>query len=629
MIQYMLLQLRRRLAKLTLFTVLLSLSGALVAVSAGLWIGTAQSTADATSAFTTIAFRKDLPRSNPLTLFQPLTYNWDDVQIAYAYWQGDIDGELTVAQEHKTEYILQSEQIYAMWAENAPQVIQADRRQIAFGYAPQILAKVPALNVTDAFICSDMYNLAVFLAEYREEDQFSDNDPNNDGTVKCFNVVDAVSVYPGTALPASIVFRTLNMPEFQEGLYLLFGEYTVSGEGIPILYDRPTPMSFDFSLEKRLEMPVYLPDGLDAFAQKEPALYDSLCLLIESLDITHHSVQIFGTDNLRSILPFAAKEAVIVEGRGFDAMDYEEGKDICLMPAGLARQNGLSVGDTVSFKVYRGFPLITSTSLWMGGLYGVSAVYYNLDGVQGSGFEEEKTYMIVGIYQAPEWQIDDHALTPNTMIVPNRSLEKNYFGVPLGVFYSLILENGSIQAFEETMTNEGLGGEFAYYDQGFSNVTGTIEKMRKNAMFLLSISGLVWLTMLFFFILFYVLKSQTNIAILRALGASKMQAFAYEMLGVAIITLAAGCIGGGIGLAVYDHAANVALKAALQQNQVNLSYSDLVLGNTSDWFTFTKSFAAVTWASVLQCIGVLSTAAVCCAVQTQKRLLRMLRSSEA
>lgn len=189
---------------------------------------------------------------------------------------------------------------------------------------------------------------------------------------------------------------------------------------------------------------------------------------------------------------------------------------------------------------------------------------------------------------------------------------------PLGIFYSLVLENGSIPAFEEALEREGLAGEFAYFDQGYTYAASAVETMRENAKALLVISLLIWLVVLLFFVFFYVLRTQKDSAILRTLGASKTQAFAYSMLGIAIIVLVSGCAGGIIGLMVYEQAANAAFETALQQNQANMAFSDLVLHDTGEWFTIIKAFDVVVSAAILQCLGVLCVAGAEMAADLQR-----------
>ena len=61
----------------------------------------------------------------------------------------------------------------------------------------------------------------------------------------------------------------------------------------------------------------------------------------------YESANVILTNDINSILWFNTGDAAIIEGRSFEAPEYANGEDVCLVSAAYAMKNGLSVGDSI------------------------------------------------------------------------------------------------------------------------------------------------------------------------------------------------------------------------------------------------------------------------------------------
>lgn len=63
--------------------------------------------------------------------------------------------------------------------------------------------------------------------------------------------------------------------------------------------------------------------------------------------LNYESAEVILTDNLESLHWFNSGDASVFEGRSFEAAEYANGENVCLISAAYALKNGLSVGDSI------------------------------------------------------------------------------------------------------------------------------------------------------------------------------------------------------------------------------------------------------------------------------------------
>ncbi|MGN0800352.1 MAG: ABC transporter permease [Christensenellales bacterium] len=300
--------------------------------------------------------------------------------------------------------------------------------------------------------------------------------------------------------------------------------------------------------------------------------------LARQYDMSHHSFLIFKTDCLSSVYQFNQQKNEIIEGRAFTEEEYASGAPVCVVSAAFAAQNGLAVGDVIgNISLYnRGFH--------MGGMNKVTPLYPNEYShiIEDVGQLDEKALSleIVGIYAGENWELlNSFSFSENTVFVPAKAIPGEYPALmnwneesrytaffdqaaERPGMYSLVLRNGSVEAFEAEMEEAGYGGVFHYFDQGYSNVAGALAGLAKNARIFLIVSALVWVASLGLFLALYARQARRELGIMALLGAGRKRMFVHAFAAAALVALLATALGLGAGLASYDAAAEAVLSAA-------------------------------------------------------------------
>ena len=215
------------------------------------------------------------------------------------------------------------------------------------------------------------------------------------------------------------------------------------------------------------------------------------------------------TDNLDSIYPFSVGSSFILEGRKFNEKEYSGEKNVCLISSDYAMINGFEVGDKITLDLYSSGILGLES-----GARDNSAVY---TGEQG-GFMIRvpirpknsinlcKEFEIVGIYSTPRFSFGPTSFDADHIIIPKKSVPnaEQYLGTYYQDFTSFILENGTIDEFEQYMSEQGYPDMFIYNDQGFSEMEETLLALEANAkrMMTLGMSVFALITALFLFLNF-------------------------------------------------------------------------------------------------------------------------------
>lgn len=336
--------------------------------------------------------------------------------------------------------------------------------------------------------------------------------------------------------------------------------------------------------------------------------------LAKELDMSLSCFPVLGTNNLESMYSFIKNEASIVEGRSFTEEEYADGAKVLVLDEEIAKNAGLSVGSRVSLRQFnaavgsdQGNASVANDFKLFGELsFNNPSLGTNVfvNGMPGDAEE----FTVVGLYRLEnEWKDGLCSFTPNTVFMPRGAQTEDAFGGPSrivgtktvsftnsvpdengdpiegepdtfkepiiagggisGVYMSVILKNGSIDAFLKRLEadseyterddplnpgttrkyySSGLGGHnFLCFDQGFDTAKESMWEAvdRTGRLALLMAAGAVLLFAMF--MLIHQSSEQKNLGIMRSLGAEPKKARDYLFVSGLIIA-AVGFVLGSI-----------------------------------------------------------------------------------
>ena len=238
-----------------------------------------------------------------------------------------------------------------------------------------------------------------------------------------------------------------------------------------------------------------LPDGVTA--QEVIDSTSSWRMAMESIQTNNHSVPVLAVDFVEGMLEFASERAQVTQGRSFSQSEYDSGAAVCLISETLARESGLDVGDTLPLSLYEKEKNLMPT---MVGDSDPTASYY----LPQRGFQQETEYTVIGLYrQSNEWSQGVASFTPNTVLVPRKSVTcavetgETGLGVSSGCLWeTMVLQNGTIDQMEARLTENGLGGTVTYYDQGYSNIVESLDGYTRVSRTVLWVGLALWMVVL-------------------------------------------------------------------------------------------------------------------------------------
>ena len=211
---------------------------------------------------------------------------------------------------------------------------------------------------------------------------------------------------------------------------------------------------------------------------------------MESVRVNSHSVPVLAVNHLEALADFAAGTTMVTQGRSISQKEYSSGAPVCLISESLARENGLNVGDPLPLSLYE-----FDRDLWYNFVceYNPRPTCYLPD----QGFRQETEYTIIGLYrQSNEWVTTPTSFTPNSVFVPEKSVNCPTVYGNLGVWSSLILQNGTIDQVEARLEAENLGGRVTYYDQGYSDIVESLDGYTRVSRTVLCVGLALWAVVL-------------------------------------------------------------------------------------------------------------------------------------
>lgn len=448
-------------------------------------------------------------------------------------------------------------------AETYPGVLDVDRRRLAMVYNDALQSVV--LETGALANQPEMYAMSLYVGTYQGMDDSPTAHPK-------FTHAVPLITHPDLTTADTLEYAVVGAIDCIEGKsYVLCGAY-IDFRGADWLkeedkqrQDLMARHNANFFYKQPLLLPEHttiLEDILNAWPELSP--------LCTALEMARSSVQVLTVNHLDALVPFALGEAFIQEGRAFTVPEQPSERYECLVPTALAQKNGLALGDTLELSLYRG-ETFGSSYIDMG-LGGVGALYSepwpdydpSIESIiaRVDGFSEHIKLEIVGLYHAPWWTNNEHGLTPNTVLVPDQALQEAYYGLPAGIFYSILLENGEIEGFREYADSLGYGDMFLFFDQGYSAFQETVARLKDTARLMLALGFLLFVGVAAFFQLFYVRHLRTDIAAMLALGVDKRSVFRFAAVAIAVLIALSVLVGGGVSMLLHRTVLDTAFDAA-------------------------------------------------------------------
>lgn len=629
-------QLLRTPMKALLFFLLLTAGTALLAVGACLFARTAERIAAVESEFTTIA----TVEQKPVSTYVEEGYNsclgahGNEFPVYDKLIPFDVlkDAELPYIGEPESRSVYLSS-----WMDPSPRTWNIIHQEFVAAFTPLETGdgKEPVkVEVTRVFYSNVIYQ-QVFLPP-----------PDNLKVGDVISVCQHFSGNPaklekGKTYLASMVWRTCS--SHSEG----------SPEGEFVIYQRPHSTQYDIDGKLLPGNGVFAVPGLYAETEKTvvhataeqsfPAFDDPSIGVEEiSADSDDPADQILRgdqwlswTQNIRmqyglspviptndlSLLPsFHNGKAKIVQGRAITEEEYESGEKVCLVSDAFLNDlyyYYIGIGTEISLPLlcslynYDGGKQVESTGNYRTSPFLRRYSLLNADGAPYSPFANDK-YTVVGFYSIDpkEQEAGRTELMVDTVIIPAKSVtasdENNiaYYAPMNAKSTSFRIPNGTIEEFDRKLHEavpEAAGLTITYYDNGYTEVMGDLNRAKSTAALLLFAglgSTLAIVTLLLYF---FVVREKKRTAIERSLGMTKGQCAVSLLSGLLVLALLAVCLGAALGGISVEHMGN----GEAVESEFNLMFSDWQdvsaeageTGAVSLWLRLAAPFAV--WLAVL------------------------------
>ena len=211
---------------------------------------------------------------------------------------------------------------------------------------------------------------------------------------------------------------------------------------------------------------------------------------MESVRVNSHSVPVLAVNHLEALADFAAGTTMVTQGRSISQTEYDSGAAVCLVSESLARENGLNVGDVLPLSLYEYDQDLRYSYIHE---YNPRPSCYLPD----QGFQQETEYTIIGLYrQSNEWVTTPTSFTPNSVFVPEKSVNCQTVTGSCGVWSSLVLQNGTIDQMEARLAENDLGGTVTYFDQGYSDIVESLDGYTRVSRTVLLVGLALWTVVL-------------------------------------------------------------------------------------------------------------------------------------
>ena len=298
---------------------------------------------------------------------------------------------------------------------------------------------------------------------------------------------------------------------------------------------------------------------------------------LEELQISLHGFPVLAVEKLQYQVAFARETARIVSGRDFTQAERREGSKVCILSETLAARNGLSVGDTIEMQNY-GFDFnIAAQRTTVNPTCFPSAGIYS----RAMGFTSPKeTYTIVGLYrQNNAWDGQDaYGFTPNTIFIPKAAASGEMFTGTSGVYYTLVLQNGKMEAFGQLQKEAGFPDLFICYDQGYSQISKNLNTFQAVTSKALYIAIGAYAAILLLYLILFPMEQKEHFRQMRLLGAGTKQQLAHSLLSNGCILVIGGILGGVVGSFSWGWISRALMQSVSVDIPLNANLTPLVWG---------------------------------------------------
>jgi len=320
--------------------------------------------------------------------------------------------------------------------------------------------------------------------------------------------------------------------------------------------------------------------------------YEQMRKELEAAEISLNSLQVLTTNNANSLLRFNQNRNLLVSGRLFDAQESGKGARVCLISNQLAELNGLTVGDKLSLQMYASVLGKETVSVTLSD--GVSVVSRNIWASSLYRPDLEITspieFEIIGILNVLSQDSGDYAISPNTVIIPDKSFE-GVAGEPASrldvpqhtplLDDGVIIPNGQTEKAKAAIDGvvAGYSNLFRFYDQGYETLIRALSNLRFGLSWILTLAAAGWITVSFLFSVFYVARKRNETRILYAIGVSSPRRFRWVFVQSAALLLIALGIMLTVSIPLYSNILDLTAAAA---EEFTVSFRDLTLSDAAD-----------------------------------------------
>ena len=295
----------------------------------------------------------------------------------------------------------------------------------------------------------------------------------------------------------------------------------------------------------------YTGDWRDFLRTEEGKIWQET--LIPLCELNYESAAVVLTDNIDSLYQFNTGAASLLEGRRFAAAECVNGEAVCLVSAAYAQKNGLSVGDTIHLDFYQ-----NELKYRRKRLDSNEDVLIHGPCMPDARLGVQKDYEIIGIYTAPEFEYGQHSFQGDTIFVPKSSVPNSsrYENPNMSLLYSLILENGRAEEFEDYLASLGFGGMFEYFDQQYSVLQDTYAVMTSNARRLVALGAAAFALAAALFVFLSLRRMAPAVRSMRLMGVEPGRVWRELTAALALLAAGSAALGGLLGAALYDFVTN-------------------------------------------------------------------------
>lgn len=274
---------------------------------------------------------------------------------------------------------------------------------------------------------------------------------------------------------------------------------------------------------------------------------------LQDIEINSHSFPLIGVEDVGMIPDFFQGTAEISQGRDFTQQELSAGAKVCLISEQMAKDNGLTLGDTLSLETYRndlGVPYQTDIASGNGACMPMACYYFGTTMSRSPA----QGYTIVGIYRqdSPWANYYNHfyAFTPNTIFVPLETVKDMAEYSYTGLFRWVEINGAYLERFLEDIGGAGYSGQLLVDDNGYTSAAAGVADYSRIAQTAVWVSlGVFVLVLLLFTLLYPGLLTRTMFT-MECLGATPKERRRYVLQyawGMILPGAVLGTIAGVVG----------------------------------------------------------------------------------